>query len=108
MTNKEYYDIVKKKIELLDLYRKVYCVRHLKSHMLKNRAYVGNLVQGTFECQKIRSDKRVTDSEKWIITENHHEPIVDRKIFDKVQAKFGKRMHFWKKRNQHILAGRLK
>ena len=30
--------------------------------MLKNRAYVGDLVQGTYECRKLRSDRRVTDS----------------------------------------------
>lgn len=72
----------------------VYLWQHTSMlRMLKNRAYVGDLVHGTFECQKIRSDKRVTDPEKWIITENHHEPIVDREIFDKVQARFGKWMH---------------
>ena len=43
--------------------------------MLKKRSYIGDLVQGTFECEKIRSDKRVTDPTKWIITENHHEPV---------------------------------
>ncbi len=53
--------------------------------MLKNRAYVGDLVQGVYECRKIRDDQRVTDPEKWIVTENHHEPIIDRETFDKVQ-----------------------
>lgn len=76
--------------------------------MLKNRAYVGNLVQGTYECRKLRSDRRVTDPEKWIITENHHEPIVDRETFDRVQARFGKRKHFWKRRDGHVLVGRVK
>ena len=78
------------------------------TRMLKNRAYIGDLVQGTYECNKIRGDKRVTDPEKWIITENHHEPIIDRELFDKVQARFGKRLHSRKKRDQHILVGRLK
>lgn len=32
--------------------------------MLKNRAYVGDLVQGVYECRKIRDDRRVTDPEK--------------------------------------------
>lgn len=46
--------------------------------MLKNRAYVGDLVQGVYECRKIRDDRRMTDLEKWIVTENHHEPVIDR------------------------------
>lgn len=54
--------------------------------MLKNRAYVGDLVQGTYECRKLRSDRRVMDPEKWIITENHHEPIVDRETFDQEEV----------------------
>ena len=58
--------------------------------MLKNRAYVGDLVQGVTECKKIRDDRRVTDPEKWIISENHHEPIIDKETFDKVQERFQK------------------
>ncbi len=73
--------------------------------MLKNRAYIGNLVQGTYECEKIRSDKRVTEPSKWIITENHHEPIVDRETFDKVQARFTKKLRPWKRTDKHILVG---
>lgn len=76
--------------------------------MLKNRAYIGDLVQGTYECRKLRSDRRVTDPEKWIITENHHEPIVDRETFDRVQARFGKRKHSWKRKDEHVLVGRVK
>lgn len=75
--------------------------------MLKNRSYVGDLVQGTYGCEKIRSDKRVTDSEKWIITENHHEPIVDREIFDKVQARFTQKHKPWRRTDKHILVGRV-
>lgn len=75
--------------------------------MLKNRAYIGDLVQGTHECENIRSDKRVTDPSKWIITENHHESIVDRETFDKVQARFTRKLHPWKRTDKHILVGRL-
>ena len=74
--------------------------------MLKKRAYIGDLVQGTFEYEKIRSDKRVTDPTKWIITENHHEPIVDRDIFDRVQARFNRKLKPWKKNDRHIMVGR--
>lgn len=76
--------------------------------MLKNRAYVGDLVQGVYECRKIRDDRRVTDPEKWIVTENHHEPIIDRETFDKVQARFQKSGRKWKRKDHHVLVGRVK
>lgn len=76
--------------------------------MLKNHAYVGDLVQGVTECKKIRDDRRVTDPEKWIISENHHEPIIDRETFDKVQERFQKSGRKWKRRDHHVLVGRVK
>lgn len=76
--------------------------------MLKNRAYVGDLVQGVYECRKIRDDRRVTDPKKWIVTENHHEPIIDRETFDKVQERFWKSVRKWKRSDHHILVGRVK
>lgn len=75
--------------------------------MLKNRAYIGDLVQGVTECKKIRDDRRVTDPEKWIISENHHEPIIDRETFDKVQERFQKSGRKWKLRDHHVLVGRM-
>lgn len=50
--------------------------------------------------------RRVTDPKKWIITENHHEPIVDRETFDRAQARFGKRKLSWKRKDGHVLVGR--
>ena len=76
--------------------------------MLKNRAYIGDLVQGVYECQKIREDKRVTDPEKWIITENHHEPIIDRETFEKAQSRLGKKRIPWRRKDKHILVSRVK
>ncbi len=77
--------------------------------MLKNRAYVGDLVQGVYECRKIRDDRRMTDPKKWIITENHHEPIIDRETFDKVQTRFTKTGRKWKQKQKdhHVLVGRV-
>lgn len=57
--------------------------------------------------QKIRDDRRVTDPEKWIISEDHHEPIIDRETFDKVQERFRKSGRKWKRRDHHALVGRV-
>ncbi len=64
-------------------------------------------MQGTYECKKICSDKRATDPSKWIITENHHEAIVTREIFDKVQERFSKKLKPWKRNDKHIMVGRV-
>jgi hypothetical protein len=76
--------------------------------MLKNRDYIGDLVQGYTECTKIRGGKKLTEKENWIITENHHDPIIDQELFDKVQARFSDKKAPWKKKDKHVLVGRVK
>jgi hypothetical protein len=76
--------------------------------MLKNRDYIGDLVQGTTTCTKIRGGKKLTEKEDLIITEKHHEAIIDRELFDKVQARFSGGKKNWKKTDKHVLVGRVK
>lgn len=76
--------------------------------MLRNRTYIGDLIQGVYRCGKIRSEKRVTDPSEWIVQEGHHEPIINRGLFDAVQERLGERKNSSKKHDGHILVGRLK
>lgn len=56
--------------------------------MLQNQAYIGNMVQGKREVISFKTKKRrEVDPSKWIIVENTHEPIIDRDIWNSVQAK---------------------
>ena len=55
-------------------------------NILKNKAYIGTTVQNkrsriSYKNRKIRANPE----EKWIIVENTHEPIIDKKVFDIVQ-----------------------
>ncbi len=54
--------------------------------ILKNRMFVGDLVQGKYEkiSHKINKIRRL-DEGRWVIVENHHEPIVDRELYTSVQ-----------------------
>lgn len=54
--------------------------------ILKNRVYVGDMVQGRqrVKSYKIHVQERVPEDE-WFIVENTHKPIIDREAFDKVQ-----------------------
>ncbi len=56
------------------------------SDILKNRLYVGDMVQGRqrVKSYKIHTQEQVPENE-WYIVENTHEPIIERPIFKKVQ-----------------------
>ena len=55
-------------------------------NILKNKAYIGITVQNkrsriSYKNRKIRQNPK----EKWIVVENTHESIIDKKVFDSVQ-----------------------
>ena len=56
------------------------------SNILKNRIYVGDMVQGRYRIKsyKIHVQEAVPEDE-WFIVENTHEPIISREDFAKVQ-----------------------
>jgi DNA invertase Pin-like site-specific DNA recombinase len=55
-------------------------------HMLENQAYIGNLVSQKRTSQSYKNKKYyIRPEDEWAITENHHEPIIEKEIFDLVQ-----------------------
>ncbi len=55
-------------------------------NILKNEVYIGNTVQNkrsriSYKNRKLKPNPK----EQWNIVENTHEPIIDKKVFDKVQ-----------------------
>ena len=54
--------------------------------ILQNRVYTGDLIQGKKKVENYRTHKLITtNKDEWIITKNHHEPIISKEDFDKVQ-----------------------
>jgi len=54
--------------------------------ILDDRRYIGDYVGGHTEKLSFKSKKtRVKDQAEWTIIENHHEPIIDKELFEKVQ-----------------------
>ena len=54
--------------------------------ILKNRVYTGDLIQGKKKVENYRTHKLINaNKDEWIITENHHEPIISKEKFDEVQ-----------------------
>lgn len=60
--------------------------------ILDDRRYIGDYVGGTTEKLSFKSKKtRVKSEEEWTIIENHHEPIIEKSLFEKVQKIRNKR-----------------
>lgn len=63
------------------------------SNILKNQAYIGNMVQGKRHGSLYENEVRhFTDEEEWIVVENIHEVIVDKELFDRVRAVMGQKV----------------
>ena len=55
--------------------------------ILRNEAYIGNLVQGKVGTVSYKNSKCVRkEQEEWIRAENTHPPIISRELWDRVQA----------------------
>ena len=63
------------------------------SNILKNQAYIGNMVQGKRRISLYDNEARhATDENDWIVVENTHEAIVDKELFNKVRAVMDKKV----------------
>lgn len=63
------------------------------ANILRKEEYIGNLVHGRRRSRLYENEKRhFTDKDEWVITENAHEPIVSRVQYDRVRAKFEKKV----------------
>lgn len=55
------------------------------NRILRNETYTGTLIQNIKTKPNYRTDKLIdVNKDEWIITENHHEPIISKDKFDEV------------------------
>jgi len=60
--------------------------------LLRNQAYIGDLVQGKREVVSFKStERRLKDPEDWIVVKGTHEAIIDRELWEKAHSKLGRR-----------------
>ena len=77
--------------------------------ILRNENYTGTLFQGKKRKLNYRIDKKIKlDKENWIVTENHHEAIISKEDFDKVQDILDRKSKVKKDGSIDILSGILK
>ena len=77
--------------------------------ILRNENYTGTLFQGKKRKLNYRIDKKIKlDKANWIVTENHHEAIISKEGFDKVQEILDRKSKVNKDGSIDILSGILK
>lgn len=77
--------------------------------ILRNETYIGTLIQGKKRKLNYRVNKKINiDKENWIVTENHHEAIINKEKFDKVQDILDRQTKVNKDGSIDILSGFLK
>jgi len=60
--------------------------------ILRNRMYLGDMVQGAYDCARFRRvPPKRKPKEEWIITPGTHEPLVDRETWEFVQKRIDAR-----------------
>ena len=79
-------------------------------NILKNEVYIGNLVQGKRQRISHKTHNIVSiPKEEWIVVENTHESIIDKKIFYQVQdILYGRNNMITKKGNYSTYTGHIK
>lgn len=77
--------------------------------ILKNRLYTGDMVQNKRSRISYKYRKVICNpEEQWIIVENTHEPIIDKKSFEKIQKILPNQKKREDKKDEFILDGLLK
>lgn len=59
--------------------------------ILRNEIYIGNIVQKKYEKDFVGGRNHIRPREEWLTGYDHHEPIIERAVFEKVQEGRGKR-----------------
>ncbi len=74
--------------------------------ILSNRVYTGDTVQGVSEKISFKSKKtRRLPSDKWVITQNTHQPIISKEEFNKIQAFIHSKVLRPHKKQLHLFKG---
>lgn len=76
------------------------------TQLLKNQAYIGNMVQGKRQVVSFKTKKmRTVSPENWIVVENTHEPLVEKELWNRVQEKFNRHHHTVVRRTKNDMIG---
>lgn len=80
------YKLSKEKTNNDELIRTKKWNAEIVNRILRNETYTGTLIQNIKTKPNYRTNKLIdVNKDEWIVTENHHEPIISKDKFDEVQ-----------------------
>ena len=74
--------------------------------ILRNEIYIGNVVQKKYTKDFVGGKNHLNPRESWLVSYNHHEPIINKDVFDEVQEGRGKKKTPQYNKS-HMLTGKL-
>ena len=103
------YKLSKENTDNEDLIRTKKWNAEIVNRILRNETYIGTLIQNIKTKPNYRVDKLIDVSkDEWIITENHHEPIISKDKFDEVQQILNRKTKVNKNDDIDLFSGYLK
>ena len=79
------------------------------NRILRNETYTGTLIQNIKTKPNYRTNKLIdANKDEWIITENHHEPIINKDKFDEAQQILNRKIKVNKNDDIDLFSGYLK
>lgn len=73
--------------------------------MLRNATYVGDIVYDKYDTPEVSGKARLRPRSEWKVFKNHHEAIIDRAVFEKIQQSRGTKKD--RKYARHPLIGKM-
>ena len=103
------YKLIKEKNNNEELIRSKKWNAEIVNRILRNETYTGTLIQNIKTKPNYRTDKLIdVNKDEWIITENHHEPIISKDKFDEVQKLLDRKVKANKDNEIDLFSGYLK
>ena len=103
------YKLSKEKTNSEELLRSKKWNAEIVNRILRNETYIGTLIQNIKTKQNYRISKLIdVNKEEWIITENHHEPIISKEKFYEVQQILNRKAKANKNNEIDLFSGYLK
>ena len=79
------------------------------TNILTNEVYIGNMIQGKTGVGNYKTQEKIAYApDRWIVVNGTHEPIIDREVWDQVQALIAKKATPGQKREEGVFARKVR
>ena len=79
------------------------------TNILTNEVYIGNMIQGKTGVGNYKTQEKIAYApDQWIVVNGTHDPIIDREVWDQVQALIAKKATPGQKREEGVFARKVR